>query len=793
MKYIKFTLFICCFLTGYLGVAQSKVTLNGFVKDASNGEELIGVTVYVDEISNGAVTNPYGFYSLTLPPGTYHINWSYIGFRPIEKVIDLQANSKLNIELSSTVTEMREVIIRGEEEEDKNISSIEMSRNDVPVELARKTPALFGEPDIIKMVQMLPGVVSVGEGTSGYFVRGGSADQNLILIDEAPIYDPSHFFGLFSVFNADVIKDSELYKGGIPARFGGRLSSILDVRTIDGNNKKFAGSGTIGTLASKIMVEGPIAKDKSSFLVSARRSYADLFLKFSSDEDTRDNQVYFYDVNAKVNWKPNNKDRIFLAAYLGRDAFRFGDLFGFNWGNATTTFRWNHLFSEKLFSNTTLVASNFDYALGSEQAAAEFEWTANLQEFSLKEDLGFYINPGNTLNFGVSASYRRFSPGTIEPGSESSIYAKTRLDKMYAYDYAFYAGLEQHLTERLSLQYGVRLSLFQNVGEGVIKQYAKNERGFPDNVNTQVIRGTKYGMGETIKTFFNAEPRFNARYMLADESSLKASYNRMAQYIHLLSNSTLPVPFNTWTPSSPYLEPQLADQVAVGYFRNFSDNMYEFSVESFYKKIQNVTDFADNANLFLNKDAPVEYRQGESEAYGLEFFLRKSKGNLTGFVSYTLSKATRTIPEVNKDQTFLANYDRRHVLNVTTNYILDDRWSVGANFTYSTGRPFTLPTGRYEVDGYGVDLFSGRNSYFLPDFHRLDLSANYEPRKNANRKWKTSWSFSVYNAYNRKNPFTIFTEAEQDDDGNVVDANKKVAKMVYLFPILPSVSYKIGF
>ncbi len=547
----KNQLLIICLLLSFTAFAQEKVTLNGYAKDAESGEELIGVTVYVDEISNGVVTNPYGFYSITLPKGTYNITWSYMGYQSVQKTIELTSNQELNIELPTEVVQMEEVIVKGEKEEDRNISQVTMSRNEVPIELVRKAPSLFGEPDIIKTVQMMPGVVSVGEGTSGYFVRGGSADQNLILIDEAPIYDPSHFFGLFSVFNADVIKDSELYKGGIPAQFGGRLSSILDVRTIDGNNKKFSGSASIGNVASKIMLEGPIAKDKSSFLVSARRSYADLFLKFAQDDDVRNNRVHFYDVNAKVNWKPTNKDRLFVAAYFGRDAFRFGGDFGFDWGNATTTLRWNHLFSEKLFSNTTLVASNFDYALESELTASEFKWTANLQEFSIKEDLNYFINPRNSLNFGLSGSYRRFSPGKINPGSSESIYTNIEFDHTYAFDYAAYVGLEQQLTDRLTLQYGARFSLFQNVGEATINNYEKNERGLPDNVNINILDSTYYGKGETIKTFFNVEPRFNARFMLTPSSSIKASYNRMVQYIHLLSNSTLPIPFNTWTPSSP--------------------------------------------------------------------------------------------------------------------------------------------------------------------------------------------------------------------------------------------------
>ena len=791
MKKVTWIILAAMIVRVALVAAQPKVTLSGYVRDARNGEELIGVTVYVDQLGNGTVTNTYGFYSLTLPPGEYQVSYRYVGYELATQSVNLTADQRLNVSLEEVATQMKEIVISGEAEADRNVQRIEMSRNTIDVGLVRKTPALFGEPDILKAVQMMPGVISAGEGTSSYFVRGGGADQNLILIDEAPIYDPSHLFGLFSVFNADVIKDSELYKGGVPAAYGGRLSSILDVRTKDGNNQALAGSATIGTLASKVVLEGPIQKDKASFIVSARRSYADLFLKLS--EATRDNEVYFYDVNAKVNWKPNNRNRFFLATYLGRDGIGFGDQFGFTWGNATATFRWNHLFNQRWFSNTTLIASQFDYQLESRQVASEFDWTADLQEFSLKEDVTFFASPRNTLSLGVHASFRRFSPGDLQPGSETSIFTPTAFDQTYAFDYALYLGNEQQITERLSLSYGLRASLFQNVGEATIYDYATNERGVPDNVDITVLDSSTYGSLEPIKTFFNLEPRFSARYLLTDESSVKASYQRMVQYIHLLSNSTIPVPFNTWTPSSPYLDPQRADQVAVGYFKNFRDNAYEFSLEGYYKKLYDVTEFADNAVLLLNDDAPAEYRQGEGTAYGAEVQLQKTQGALTGFVSYTWSKTRLEIPEVNNSQPFFANYDRRHVANLVASYTLNDQWSLGTNFTYSTGRPFTLPVGRYAYDGYNVDLYSGRNAYRLPAYHRLDFSANYASRKNADRRLKQFWTFSIYNVYNRQNAYTIFTQTALNDDGEVIDPNRKEAKLVYLFPVFPSFSWKLTF
>jgi len=779
-------------ILAHWSVAQEKVTLSGYIKDNGSGEELIGATVYVDQLQNGVVTNIYGFYSLTLPPGKYDISYSFVGYQTISQSINLTKNQEFNIRPKDEATQMAEIIISADSaDQDRNVQRVEMSRNDIDIGLVKKTPALFGEPDIIKAVQMMPGVISAGEGTSSYFVRGGGADQNLILIDEAPIYDPSHLFGLFSVFNADVIKDSELYKGGIPAPYGGRLSSILDVRTRDGNNQHFAGSATIGSLASKIVLEGPIKKDKASFLLSARRSYADLFLRLS--EDAQDNQVSFYDINAKINWKPNNRNRFFLATYLGRDAMGFDGQFGFNWGNSTATFRWNHLFNDRWFSNTTFIASQFDYQLESQQVASEFNWTADLQEFSVKEDITFFASPRNTVNLGLHASYRQFSPGDLQPGSETSIFAPTEFDQTYALDFALYAGNEHQITERLSLLYGLRASLFQNVGEATIYDYSRNGQGLPDNVNITRLDSTQYGSFEPIKTFFNLEPRFSARYLLTGESSLKASYHRMVQYIHLLSNSTIPVPFNTWTPSSPYLNPQKSDQLAFGYFKNFRDNTYEFSLEGYYKKMYDVTEFADNATLLLNDNAPVEYRQGEGTAYGIEAHVQKTKGALTGFVSYTWSKTRLQIPDVNNGNPFFANYDRRHVANLMMNYTLSDQWSLGTNFTYSTGRPFTLPVGRYTYDGYNVDLFSGRNAYRLPNYHRLDLSANYSPRKNATRRVKQFWSLSIYNVYNRKNPYTIFTQTVQNEDGVVIDPNQKEAILVYLFPIFPSFSWKLTF
>jgi hypothetical protein len=776
-----------------LHAQSSRFTVSGYVKDADTGEELIGATVVAntDPVS-GVNTNDYGFYSLRLPPGRYEITVRSLGYAPLRQAVDLtQGDVQLNLRLSPEGKQLDAVVIEGEKA-DRNVQDVQMSLSRIDVEQVRKLPTLFGEPDLIRAVQLQPGVLQAGEGTSGFFVRGGGADQNLILIDEAPVYDVSHLFGLFSVFNSDALKSSDLYKGGIPAQYGGRLSSILDVRTKDGNDQRWGGSGTIGLLASKLFIEGPIAKEKASVMVSARRSYVDVF-NFLLDEPARNNRVHFYDLNFKVSYKPTNKDRFFLAAYLGRDRFRFGRDAQFSWGNATTTFRWNHVFNSRLFSNTTLLFTNFDYLLEASQGTTSFKWTADMQEYTLKQDFGYYLNPSNTLTFGLQATRRQFSPGIVRPGS-GSIFAKFELQRLYAMDYAAYVGNDQKLGRRVALQYGLRFTAFQNMGPGEVVEYARTPEGQPDNVNIERLNVRKYGDWQAIKTYVNVEPRASIRVIVDEHSSVKASYNRMVQYIHLLNNSTVPIPFNTWTPSSQYLRPQVADQVAAGYFRNFGSNRWEFSAELYYKWIRDVTDFADNAQLLLNRDVAVQYRQGTGTGYGAEFQLARREGKLSGFVSYTLSWATRQVDGVNLGREYFANYDRRHSLNVVATYDLSKVWNFGATFTYATGRPITLAQGRYSFDGYNVDYYTERNAYRLPDFHRLDLAATYSPKKNAIRRWKQDYVFSVYNAYGRQNVFTYYTRIKQDDKGNLIgDGQEKEVRKLWLFSVLPSFAWTIRF
>lgn len=769
-----------------LQVSGQEHTISGYIRDAENGEELIGVSVFVPEFGKGVVSNAYGFYSLTLPAGNYAIEYDFVGYEQKVHDVQLTKNISVNVELKPDPLQIQEVVVQGERPDD-NITDVNISRNSIDVKQLKKLPALFGEPDILKAIQLMPGVVTAGEGTSSFFVRGGSADQNLILIDEAPVYDPSHLFGLFSVFNSDVIKSSELYKGGIPAKYGGRLSSILDVRTKDGNNKKTEGVAGIGLLAARFMLEGPIKKEKSSFVISARRSYVDALLKAANE----DNLVHFYDVNAKANWRHNNNNRFFMSFYIGRDAFDFHDIFNFNWGNATGTFRWNHLFSDKLFSNTSLVASKFDYGLSLEDVVQGFKWTSNLQEISLKQDFNYFINPDNELDFGYHVTWRKFSPGKIVPVEEDGIFSPTEIDQMYALDHAFYIGNEQKVSSRISLLYGLRLSIFQNIGPADVYLYEDPS----DNVNIKRTGTLTFNNFENIKTYINPEPRLAGRYLLNSKSSVKLGYNRMVQNTHLISSGTVPIPFNTWHPSSYYLKPQVADQFTAGYFRNYEDNKYEMSAEVYYKDVDNVSDFADNARLFFNDDLSTEFRQGKAWSYGLELMVRKKEGTFNGFVSYTLSKAWRKIPGVNLSQPFYANYDRRHTLNFVTIYEHSERWTFGMNFTYTTGRPITIPAGWYMYEGYPVNYISDRNGYRLPTYHRLDLSATLTPQKNKERKVRGEWVFSLYNTYSRKNPFTVYTRVipDADDNANGAKPFEKEARLIYLFPILPSVTYNLRF
>lgn len=776
MKQFKLLFFL--FFIGTSLCAQEKFTISGTVTDQSTGESLIGASVYVPSISRGTTTNLYGFYSLTLPKGDYVVDFGFIGYQTIHKTISLTDNDlKVDIELVPSSIEIGAAVIEGENDAVQNVESVEMSKVTMQMETIKKIPAFLGEVDIIKAIQLLPGVQTVGEGGSGFYVRGGAVDQNLILLDEAPVYNASHLLGFFSVFNSDAIKDLQLYKGGIPARYGGRLSSVLDVHMKDGNSKGFHGTGGIGTIASRLTLEGPIVKDKGAFLVSGRRTYADLFLKLSNNEGLRNTKLYFYDFNAKANYKLGENDRLYMSGYFGRDVNGFGDLFRIEWGNTTGTLRWNHIYNSKLFSNVTLVYSNFDYFLGSGLGdGLGFEWDSKIRDLSAKVDYNYFINPNNQLRFGVSTIHHQMSPGTITPSDDRLFNAFDQGNNNHL-ESGVYISNEHRISDRFTAIYGLRYSMFNNIGGTYYN--------FDSNFNS--IDSTVYNSSEIHNTYGGLEPRLGMNFKIDSVSSVKASYNRMYQYMHLASNSTSSSPLDIWFASSPNVKPQRADQIALGYFRNFKDNAIEASIEVYYKDMSNSIDFKNNAELLLNEKLEGELRFGDARAYGLELFFRKQKGRLTGMVGYTLARTERKIPEI-AEGWYPTKYDKTHDLSVVASYSISERVSVGATFVYGTGAAVTFPTGRFEYYGTLVPVYGERNSNRMPAYHRMDIGCTLQSKKNkSDRKWDGEWVFSVYNLYFRKNAYQIeFRQSEED-------ATKTEAVKTYLLPILPSVTYNFKF
>lgn len=758
-------------------IPPKTVTISGYIKDANNGEDLIGAACYIKELKKGTITNPYGFYSLSIPAGYYTVSYSFLGTKTQTQVLEITDNKSMNIELAADNLQIQEVVVRGEAAA-SNVERAEMSVVKIPASTIKKLPALMGEVDLIKAVQMLPGVKPAAEGSTGFSVRGGNPDQNLLLLDEAPVYNASHLLGFFSIFNNDALSNMKLYKGDIPASAGGRLSSFLDIRMKNGNNKKFSGNGGIGTVSSRLTLEGPIGKnEKTSFMLSGRRSYADLFLKLSSDKDVKNNVVYFYDVNAKINHKFNDKNRLFVSTYLGNDVFKSDDN-NMSFGNKTVTLRWNHLFSNKLFSNATFLYSKYNYELSDNKGVDAFKWKSNMEDYSTKLDFNYYLNSNNNIKFGGVITYHKFEPGHAFGIGDQSYFSDYRVDESNALEEAIYLSNEQKIGDRLILKYGLRFSMFNNIGKGVVYNY--------DN-NYNVVNFTKYKSGKVFNTYTNWEPRLGIKYGVSPTSSIKASYSRTTQYIQLTQNSTGGLPLDVWFPASPNVKPQTSDQFAIGYFRNFRDNTIEMSLETYYKKMHNSIDFKDFAELLLNKHLEGELRTGSAEAYGLEFTTNLKFNRLQGWIGYTWSRSKRSIADINNGNSYRSPYDVPHNIKAALSYKLTKRTSISANFTYSTGAPSTYPVGRSEYQGKLIKIYSNRNSYRMPDNHRLDLALTLKGKKKPGRKWEGEWNFSLYNAYGRKNPWYIsFT---QDED------NPKVmkAKKTYLFTFVPSITYNFKF
>ena len=773
--------------------SQEKFTLSGTITDANSNETLIGVNVSIPELKTGIPTNEYGFYSLTLPKGIYKVQITSLGYQTIEETINLNNNIKNNFKLIGDETVLQEVVIL----DNKNAAVIrrpEMSVNKLSISNIKKMPVILGEVDVLKSILLLPGITNAGEGASGFNVRGGGADQNLILLDEATIFNSSHVFGLFSVFNPDAIKDLKLYKGGIPARFGGRASSVLDIYQKDGSSKEFHVNGGIGLISSRLLAEGPIVKDKGSFLIGGRASYAHLFLKLS--EKQKNNSAYFYDLNTKLSYKINPNNNLYLSGYFGRDVFSLNKSFTNTYGNSTLNLRWSHLFSDKLFSNLSLIYSDYYYGLNLDFVG--FKWDSGIKNYNIKYDFKNYISDKFKLNYGVNVIYYEFNPGVIQPSNLNSGINFLQLDKKYAFEPALYINAEQEISQKISLSYGLRYSQFYRLGQSTLNIYANNNPVI-FNPDMQIyekatpIETKFYGKNQVIQSYGNLEPRFSIGFELHENQSVKASYNRMVQYLQLISNTSSPTPLDVWTPSDNFIKPQIADQVALGYFRNFKENLYSLEIETYYKEVQNRLDYIDGANLVANNAIEQVILNGQLRSYGLEIMFRKNEGKWNGWISYTLSKSEQQTPGRTPSETGINNgnwynsvYDKTHNIAITGSYNLNKKWSFASNFIFQTGQPVTYPNGQYEYLEMTIPSYGLRNENRLPAYHHLDVSASLTPHKNDKRNWKSEWVFSIYNLYNRKNAASINFRQN-------IDTGENEAVKTSIFGMVPAVSYNFKF
>ena len=789
--HIKRILIFFLLCSSLLLKAQEKFTLSGTITDSQSNETLIGVNIIVPNLQSGTMTNEYGFYSITLPYGAYKIQISYLGYTTILETIELNSDLSKNFKLIESIENLNEVVIT-EDVEKLNIKNPQMSVNALSIKTIKNMPVILGEVDIIKSITLLPGVTNAGESLSGFNVRGGAADQNLILLDEATIFNSSHLFGFFSVFNPDAIKDIKLYKGGIPAKYGGRASSVLDIYQKEGNSNEFHMNGGIGLISSRLLAEGPIKKDKSSFLLAGRSSYAHLFLPLFD----LDNVAYFYDLNTKLSYRLNNNNSVFLSAYFGRDVFELADSFENTYGNAVVNFRWNHLFSDKLFSNLSLIYS--DYYYGLKLDFVEFDWESGIRNFNIKYDFKHYISNSFRLEYGLNSIYYKFNPGEINPTTESSGINPFKLIDKYAFENAVYIDAEHKLSNKLSVGYGMRFSTFLRLGQDEINIYENNnpvlfneDLGIYEKANP--ISTQNYSKKDVIKSFANIEPRLAIAYQLNDNTSIKASYNRMSQYLHLLSNTSSPTPLDVWTPSGKYVKPQLLDQVALGYFKTLKNNKFSLEIESFFKTIKNRIDYINGANLIANNAIEQVILNGEARAYGLEILLRKNEGKLKGWFAYTLSKSEQRTPGriatetgINNSEWYNTAFDKTHDISLTGSYKLNTKWSFSSNFLVQTGQPATFPNGQYQYNSIVIPSFEARNSGRLPSYHRLDLAVNYNPNPDSSKKFIGEWVFGIYNVYNRRNAASISFR-----ENRITGTNEAVR--LAIFGIVPSVSYNFKF
>jgi hypothetical protein len=748
---------------------SQRYTLQGHVSDSLTNLPLSGASILIDEHNIKEIADENGDFSLTLPQGSYTITVSYVGYRTYVRKLLAGSGRQLRIRMVSDVS-LQEVVVSAQRK-DEQLTRMYMGVEKLSIEEVRKAPSLMGEVDILKTLQLLPGVQAASEGGSGFSVRGGSPDQNLILLDNTTVYNPSHLMGFFSIFNNDVIQDLELYKGDIPFKHGGRLSSLLDVHTKSEVPAKFQATGGIGLISSRLMLEGPLGS-KTSWLVGGRRSYADLFLKLSSNASLRRSAVYFYDFNAKLSHLFSDRDKLDFNSYFGNDYFG-ADPGEFIYGNSAVSLTWNHVFSEKVFAKFSLNYTHYDYEVASKLEGSKVRWESAIKDFMLRMDFNHRLNDSWSLNYGLSTILHRFKPGLVLVENMDPY----QVDGNNALEHAFYGGIEQQLTDKFCVKYGIRWSVFQNIGKATVFNY---------DAQHESIDSTVYKSGRIYHTYQAFEPRIGLTYRINELSSFKANYVRNIQYLQLANNSASGSPLDVWFSAGVNVKPQQVDAISVGYFRNFANHVYESSVEVYYKRLRNVIDFADHANLMLNQKMEGEIRTGTGKAYGMEWMLKKNSGALTGFVNYTLSRSERTIPEINDGKTYLAPYDKTHSINVVASYAFSERLNFSATWVFATGNPTTYPTGRFELNGEYFPVYSGRNEYRKPNYDRLDLSLSYFPRPKPGKRWKSEWNISVYNAYGRKNPWMI--TYNQDDETGL-----PYAEQLYLFGIVPSITYNFKF
>lgn len=784
-------LFVLLFLCSFALHAQVKYIVNGTIKDASNNENLSGVNVLFPDLNTGTTSNQYGFYSIKVPEGSHTMVISYLGYAPIYRQVEITQNTTLDFVLTEASESLEEVIVE-ESIERLNISKPEMSVNKLEIATIQRLPVIFGEVDVIRSLLLLPGVSNAGEASSGFNVRGGAADQNLILLDEATLYNASHLFGLFSVFNPDAIKNLSLYKGGIPAEYGGRVSSVLDIYQKDGNSKNFEANGGIGLISSRLLMEGPIVKEKGSFLIGGRTSYAHLFLKLTDNQNT----AYFYDLNTKLSYRLGSRNSVFFSGYFGRDVFSINESFDNVYGNAVFNLRWNHVLRDNIFTNLSLIYSDYYYGLSLDFIG--FNWNSGIQNFNLKYDFNHYLNETFNFDYGIQSTYYEFNPGEIEPNSESSGINYSELTKKFALESAAYFSVQHDITNNLSAEYGIRYSTFLRLGQDELFLYPNDQ---PVNYNADFgiyeeadpIGTESLSRNKVERSFGYPEPRLSLAYTLDDDQSVKVSYNRMTQYLHLITNTSSPTPLDVWTPSGKYIEPQLLDQVAVGYYQNFNKERYSLEIESFYKYLKNRLDYIDGANLIANNAIEQVILPGKARAYGLEILLRKNKGRLNGWLAYTLSRSEQRTPGrtaiesgINNGRWYNTAYDKTHDLSLTATYDLTRKWMLNASFVFQTGLPTTFPTGQYRYENLTIPVYSPRNSDRLPAYHRLDISATYTPSPPEERNYSSSWNFGIYNVYNRKNAVSVSFRQNEDTQRNE-------AVRLSLFGIIPSVTYNFKF